>query len=285
MIERMRLPAVLYALAWALVAVEPSLWPVPLLGFAQNLAHTFVSRGRNSGSLAYHVIASIFSNGIYVSLLVLSISIVGYMQASGIPIFIAVFVLSTMSGSVTAHILALRLEKGKARNVQEDKLTFLKEDVEGLAEEVQSAKMGLLALDDKYAHRLAALEENDKENEDQWGGLLNGLDEHERRLKKLEARPVFRPHAGAQAQFLGDVHPGEPITEEQAELLNRQIQPGQAALVQGDVVDMPVGNDFIHLDKVDKALEDFLDDYSRTFHHILTNAWHAGRRALREEDS
>jgi hypothetical protein len=205
MIERMRLPAVLYALAWALVAVEPSLWPVPLLGFAQNLAHTFVSRGRNSGSLTYHVIASIFSNGIYVSLLVLSISIVGYMQASGIPIFIAVFVLSTMSGSVTAHILALRLEKGKARNVQEDRVAglaeqlrvlenhvanFTDDNLRGLAEVVQSAKMGLLALDE-HERRLKKLEA-DRDHMDAAlvvasqtrGDLIE-------RVQELEARPVF----------------------------------------------------------------------------------------------
>jgi hypothetical protein len=70
-----RLPIILYAIAWVLVILEPALWPVALLGFAQNLSHTFVSRGRNSGSLGYHMLASIFSNGIYISLLVLSISL------------------------------------------------------------------------------------------------------------------------------------------------------------------------------------------------------------------
>lgn len=152
----MILPIILFAAAWAVVAIEPSLWPVPLLGFAQNLAHTFVSRGRNSGSLVYHVIASLFSNGIYVSLLVLSISIIGYMEASGIGLFIAVFVLSTMSGSVTAHILALRLESGKARNVQEDRVRRLEARVEAVCTVMNSSAKQ----QNKLGARLATLEGN-----------------------------------------------------------------------------------------------------------------------------
>jgi hypothetical protein len=133
-----RLPIILYAIAWVLVILEPALWPVALLGFAQNLSHTFVSRGRNSGSLGYHMLASIFSNGIYISLLVLSISLVSYMETSDLPVFVLVYVLSTMSGSVTAHGLALRFERGKSRNVQEDRVTKIELEVKELR-----AKVGL----------------------------------------------------------------------------------------------------------------------------------------------
>jgi len=123
---------ILYAIAWLLVLLEPALWPVAVLGFLQNLSHTFVSRGRNSGSLGYHMLASVFSNGIYISLLVLSISLVSYMSTTDLPVFVMVYVLSTMSGSVTAHGLALRLERGRARNVQEDRVAELEREVKEL---------------------------------------------------------------------------------------------------------------------------------------------------------
>lgn len=114
-----------YALAWAIVvAVEPALWPVAMLGFIQNIAFTFVSRGRNSGSLGYHLTASIFSNGIYAALLFVSIDQVS--QAKSMPfLFLAVYTLATMSGSIFAHWLALRIEKGKGKSVQEDKFGAL----------------------------------------------------------------------------------------------------------------------------------------------------------------
>lgn len=121
--------SVAYALAWAIVVViQPSLWPVAMLGFVQNIAFTFVSRGRNSGSLGYHLLASIFSNGIYAMLLFTSIDMIA--QAKSMPgPFLMVYTLATMSGSIFAHWLALRLEKGKARSVQEDKFTALAQRV------------------------------------------------------------------------------------------------------------------------------------------------------------
>lgn len=113
--------ALSYALAWAIVANKaPELWVVALLGFIQNIAFTFVSRGRNSGSLGYHLIAAVFSNGLYAALLFVSIDQVA--QAKNNPaLFLAVYTLATMSGSIFAHWLALRLEKGKARTMTEDK--------------------------------------------------------------------------------------------------------------------------------------------------------------------
>lgn len=114
-----------YAVAWMIVvAVEPALWPVAALGFVQNIAFTFVSRGRNSGSLGYHLLASIFSNGIYAALLFTSIDMISQAKSNPGP-FLIVYTLATMSGSIFAHWLALRIEKGKAKSVQEDKFGAL----------------------------------------------------------------------------------------------------------------------------------------------------------------
>jgi len=121
-----------YAVAWMIVvAVEPALWPVATLGFVQNIAFTFVSRGRNSGSLGYHLLASIFSNGIYAALLFTSIDMISQAKSNPGP-FLLVYTLATMSGSIFAHWLALRLEKGKARSVQEDKFAALSKRVQQL---------------------------------------------------------------------------------------------------------------------------------------------------------
>ena len=115
----MKISAVFLSLAVVMAAADPTLWPVVALGFFQNLAHTFVSRGRNSGSLGYHVVAAVFSNGIYISLLVLSINMVAYTQRS-LAAFVVAYTAATMSGSVLAHAAAMKFERGKARNIQAD---------------------------------------------------------------------------------------------------------------------------------------------------------------------
>lgn len=121
-----------YTIAWAIVLNKaPDLWTVALLGFIQNVAFTFVSRGRNSGSLGYHLVASVFSNGIYAALLFVSIDQVT--QAKQNPgTFLAVYTLATMSGSIFAHWLALKMEKGKGKSVQEDKFGALARRVQAL---------------------------------------------------------------------------------------------------------------------------------------------------------
>jgi len=118
-----------YATAWMLVwAIEPNLWPIAALGFVQNIAFTFVSRGRNSGSLGYHLVASVFSNGIYAALLFLSIDMIAQMKASPVA-FLTVYTLCTMSGSIFAHWMAMRVERGKGRSVQEDRFSMLTKEV------------------------------------------------------------------------------------------------------------------------------------------------------------
>ncbi len=116
---------ILWVIAWAITVLwAPALWLIPVLGFLQSFSHTFVSRGRNSGSLTYHVIASMFANGVYAGLLVFSINIVAYASDS-IGLFVTIYVLSTMSGSVVAHAVAKRYERGAARNIQEDRVAKL----------------------------------------------------------------------------------------------------------------------------------------------------------------
>ena len=115
-----------WTLAWTVVASkQPDLWPVAALGFVQNVAFTFVSRGRNSGSLMYHLIAAIFSNGLYAALLFVSIDQVAQAKANPTN-FLIVYTLSTLAGSIFAHWLALRLEKGKAKQVNDSSLDYIR---------------------------------------------------------------------------------------------------------------------------------------------------------------
>jgi hypothetical protein len=167
-----------WACAWAIVVLHaPDLALVAGLGFLQNLAFTFVSRGRNSGSLGYHMVASVFSNGIWVTMFVIGIKITTAPDADVLP-FAFVYCLSTMAGSVFAHWLARKVERGKARNVQEDRVEKIEERLAAaelnhgevrfqeevndrlgdLSKEVGSAKTGLVVLDEKFLHMIAEIE-------------------------------------------------------------------------------------------------------------------------------
>lgn len=90
----------------------PFLLPICLICFAQNVSFTFVSRGRNSGSLLYHLVAALFSNGLYAVMLFLSIDVLTTAKADPAP-FVLIYAASCLSGSVLAHWLALRVERGK----------------------------------------------------------------------------------------------------------------------------------------------------------------------------
>lgn len=92
-------------------------WAINLL--CQNFAFTFVSRARNSGSLYRHVIAAIFSNGIWIcQLQILLGPMMEYLKgAHGIVLQISVgvyYTTFTVLGSILAHYWALHTEKGKA---------------------------------------------------------------------------------------------------------------------------------------------------------------------------
>lgn len=93
-------------------------WAILLL--AQNASFTLVSRARNSGSLAYHAVMALFSNGVwFASQLILVGNIVeiiksaDFLRAVAVGIF---YVACTMTGSLAAHWLALH----KIERLKED---------------------------------------------------------------------------------------------------------------------------------------------------------------------
>lgn len=108
------------------------LWAFVLI--AQNFAFTFVSRARNSGSLKKHLIASIFSNGIWFVSQIFAVgafmSILsgkyGWSKAIAAGVFYTVL---TITGSILAHQHALKTEKGNARvGAHKDIAVFTKEE-------------------------------------------------------------------------------------------------------------------------------------------------------------
>lgn len=89
-----------------------------LLLVLQTAAFTWVSRARNSGSIGYHAIASVFSNGIF---FVTNIILIGMVTLQGLTLTALVgmgliYVAGTVTGAVLMHYVALRwLEKGKRK--------------------------------------------------------------------------------------------------------------------------------------------------------------------------
>lgn len=85
--------------------------------FAQNYSFTYVSRARNSGSLLRHFKAAIFSNGIWIVSQILMLGPMfdqltgkhglGQQIASG-----AVYTVATVAGSLAAHFISKKTEKG-----------------------------------------------------------------------------------------------------------------------------------------------------------------------------
>ena len=84
----------------------------------QSAAFTWVSRARNSGSIAYHATASIFSNGTWFASQFILIGMVAEGgKGAGEFLFIgSVYVAGTVCGSVIMHWLSMRfLEKGSRK--------------------------------------------------------------------------------------------------------------------------------------------------------------------------
>ena len=89
-----------------------------LLLVVQNAAFTWVSRARNSGSLGYHAVAAVFSNGVWFASQFIMIAMVAYGDlTSGAAVMMGVlYILGTVSGSVLMHYVSMRwLEKGKRK--------------------------------------------------------------------------------------------------------------------------------------------------------------------------
>jgi hypothetical protein len=90
-----------------------------LLLLVQNISFTFVSRARNSASLGRHVVAAIFSNGIYMMSLVMALGpfntyLTGGHGRGWQSFAILYYTLFTVAGSVLAHKFSLKTEKGKS---------------------------------------------------------------------------------------------------------------------------------------------------------------------------
>lgn len=91
-----------------------------LLLIAQNASFTWVSRARNSGSIGYHALASICSNGIWIigQLVMLDLFITAKnngstMELAAVCLFYTVF---TVTGSVWMHhVLMKYVEVGKRK--------------------------------------------------------------------------------------------------------------------------------------------------------------------------
>lgn len=89
-----------------------------LLLVVQTAAFTWVSRARNSGSIGYHALASVASNGIWFfsQLLLIGFAIkpgLGFDETVRLGI---IYVTGTVTGAVLMHWVALRwLEKGKRK--------------------------------------------------------------------------------------------------------------------------------------------------------------------------
>lgn len=94
------------------------LWSWFFLLVLQNAAFTWVSRARNSGSLAYHATASVFSNGIW---FVSNIFLIGMVAKPGMDFaqlwpLASIYIAGTVSGSILMHYVSMRwLESGKRR--------------------------------------------------------------------------------------------------------------------------------------------------------------------------
>lgn len=94
------------------------LWALLLM--AQNAAFTWVSRARNSGSVGYHAVASVASNGVWiVSQVILVGSLLDVIRTSDwfLGIIVALFYTTcTVAGAVLMHWVSLRyLETGKRK--------------------------------------------------------------------------------------------------------------------------------------------------------------------------
>ncbi len=95
-------------IAWALLLV------------IQNASFTWVSRARNSGSLAYHGVAAVFSNGIWIVSQAVIINLMFSALQSGDVMRIALtcsfYTTFTVIGSITAHhVLRTYVEVGKRK--------------------------------------------------------------------------------------------------------------------------------------------------------------------------
>lgn len=86
--------------------------------FVQNASFTWVSRARNSSSIAYHAVAAVASNGVwFASQFILIGAVINELKTPGQAIAGGLlYILATVSGSVAMHYASLRwLESGRRK--------------------------------------------------------------------------------------------------------------------------------------------------------------------------
>jgi hypothetical protein len=95
-----------------------ALWA--LFIFAQNASFTWVSRARNSASIRYHALASIFSNGIWFIQMFFVIDVFRVFRETGnlwtVALACLFYTVITVTGSITMHHVLMRyVETGKRK--------------------------------------------------------------------------------------------------------------------------------------------------------------------------
>lgn len=86
----------------------PSILPLMLLAFVQNISFTMVSRARNRNSKVYHMIASVFSNGLWFC----TIGIIIQSQLEEMNLLMAIpYIAGTVAGSLVGADLSIWIEK------------------------------------------------------------------------------------------------------------------------------------------------------------------------------
>lgn len=77
-----------------------------LLAFAQNISFSIVSRSRNRNSKVYHLVAAIFSNGVWFMTMSYLIVTKDMSWALFVP-----YTIGTVSGSVTGQAISMWIEQ------------------------------------------------------------------------------------------------------------------------------------------------------------------------------
>lgn len=94
------------------------IWALILM--AQNASTTWASRARNSGSVGYHALASVFSNGVwFISFTILADNVIKAVAQENWQSFIGMFLFYTtftVAGATLMHYISMtHLEKGKRK--------------------------------------------------------------------------------------------------------------------------------------------------------------------------
>lgn len=96
--------------------IEWATWGAIL--FAQNASFTWVSRARNSGSIGYHALASVASNGVWIASMFFVVDKLREAKGDALEMLTvgAFYTACTVAGATFMHWFSMRhLETGKRR--------------------------------------------------------------------------------------------------------------------------------------------------------------------------